>query len=217
MKKTIFKLLIITLAIGAFLGILFIILDYWNTITLKIFLTSVIIFGFSIPGLCCSYLYEKEKIKKLSVACMIFCLLSTLYYLLVVWANITFNNTNLKVLLSLAIICASIGHISLLLIIDSINSKIRNLKNATIFLSIILDILLLTEIIFDSSIAWQIYAILIILIALGTIVTPIIYRLNKNDSKINKYTKLSQLKSLLDDKAITIEEYDSEKEKILNE
>lgn len=53
MKKVALKTLIITFIINAILGISIILLNLWNDITSKILLTTVTIFGFSIPCLIC--------------------------------------------------------------------------------------------------------------------------------------------------------------------
>ena len=61
-----------------------------------------------------------------------------------------------------------------------------------------------------------------ILIVLGTVVTPLLNKLNnksslaKIENKEDKYKKLEQIKLLLDNNTITQEEYETEKTKILN-
>ena len=67
MKKVVLKTLIITFIINAILGISIIILNLWNDITSKILLTTVTIFGFSIPCLICSTNYEKAKNKLIPI------------------------------------------------------------------------------------------------------------------------------------------------------
>jgi hypothetical protein len=224
MKNKVFRLLIITLVAGAAIGIFLILANYWNVVTLKIFLTTIIIFGFSIPGLCCSTLYEKENLKELSIIGMMFCLLGCIYAILTMWID-TYSIASSKILFSLTIISISFGHISLLLLINSIDDTIIKLKYGTIAVSLIFDLFLLFGVVFEASIPWQLMSILIILVALGSIVTPIVYKLQKspqttNHKKTNgddKYTKLSKLKELLDNDVLTEEEYKKEKEKILNE
>ena len=114
----------------------------------------------------------------------------------------------------------SLGHISLLLLIDSDDSKVNAFKISTIILSVILDILILVEIYANIVMNWKLIVILGILIALGTIVTPLMNKLSKPSIKQNnvddKYKKIEQLEALLDSKAITEYEYEVEKNKILN-
>lgn len=233
MKKIIFKILIIALTISAIFGIAIILLNLWNETTAKILATTGLIFGFSIPGLCCSSIYEKEGLKTFSIVGMVICLLSCLYYLILIWdyrlIEFLTININLKIIPISILLSLSFGHISLLLLICSDNDTVKALRNLTIMLSGVLDIILLVGIFTENFVDWHITTILSILIALGTIVTPIVNKLiksnndtpteNNNINNINnddKYTKLAQLKQLLDSNAITEEEYNNEKNKILN-
>ena len=225
MKKNVLKILIATLIISAILGISIIVLDLWNEMSVKVLATTAIIFGFSIPGLCCSTIYEKEDVKPFSIAGMTICVIGCLYILLLLWGilptNGFFDVFTWKVILSSIILSSSFGHLSLLLSITSNEKIVQYFKNSTIVLSIIIDILLLIMIIFEVEINWQLITVLAILIVLGTIVTPIMNKLNKGNSSKpsnnnDKYEQLEKLKKLLDSNAITEEEYKTEKDKILN-
>ena len=225
MKKIVLKTLIFTFIISAVLGISIIFLDLWNDITGKILLSTVVIFGFSIPGLSCSTNYEKAKDKTFSIVGISTCFISCIYSLLLTWGFLEFDLfdvLNWKLILSGILLSSSFGHISLLLLIDSKEKIVNYFKNGTIILSVIMDILLMTMIFLVIEIEWKLLAIIAILIVLGTIVTPLLNKLNnkanvaKTDLMEDKYKKLEQIKSLLDSNAITQEEYEVEKNKILN-
>lgn len=145
------------------------------------------------------------------------------------FSDFNWDFTLLGTLLSL-----SFGHISLLLI-ESKEDVVICFKNGTILLSVIMDMLLIAMILFEADIKFKLIAILSILIVLGTIVTLLLNKLNNKVNVISpnvvnqnvenpnieniaadKYSKLEKLKSLLVSNAITQEEYDSEKTKILN-
>ena len=84
-----------------------------------------------------------------------------------------------------------------------------------------MDLFLLIEIFVETEINWKLLSTLAILMVLGTIVTPLLDKLNSRNNSSNshtndKYLKLEQLKKLLDDNAITQEEYETEKNKILD-
>ena len=85
-----------------------------------------------------------------------------------------------------------------------------------------MDLFLLIEIFVETELNWKLLSILAILIVLGTIVTSLLDKLNSRTNSSNshtnddKYLKLEQLKKLLDDNAITQEEYETEKNKILD-
>lgn len=225
MKKIVLKTLILTFIISAVLGISIIFLDLWNDITAKILLSTVIIFGFSIPGLACSANYEKAEDKTFSIVGITTCFISCIYLLLLTWGFLEFDffdKLNWKFILSGILVSASFGHISLLLLVDPKEKIVNYFKSGTVILSLIMDILLMIMIFFETPIKWKLLTILSILIVLGTIVTPLLNKLSNKPDVVNsdligdKYKKLEQIKSLLDSNAITQEEYDIEKNKILN-
>ena len=223
MRRSILKTLIITFIISALLGIGIILLDIWNDITAKILLSTVIIFSASIPGVCCSIGYEKSKNKVIPLIGIIACAISCLYFLLIVWEIITFkwdNEFAWNFEATCILLPITFAHISLMLLIDSDDNKVNGFKISTIALSVVLDALVLIELYTDIVMNWKLIVILSILIALGTIVTPLMHKLSKPNVKQNnkddKYKKIEQLKTLLDNKAITEYEYEVEKNKILN-
>ena len=83
-----------------------------------------------------------------------------------------------------------------------------------------MDALFINNIVSDLNISWKVITVIGILVILGTIITPLLNILNKKKEQPkeeDKYKKLEQLKNLLDTNAITQEEYDVEKNKLLNE
>jgi len=218
LRKIVLKTLITTFIISAILGILIIILDLWNKLTINVLLSTIIIFGFSIPGLCCSTSYEKVKNKTISTIGMSICALSCIYFLLLIWNILEFkffDGLNWKIILSGILLSSSFGHICLLQLVDSENKSVINLKKCTIGLSIVMDILLLSIVLCDIEVSGKVLSIIAILILLGTIILPLMNKLNNKTTEEDKYKKIEQLKKLLDDKAITEDEYEKEKNKIL--
>ena len=141
MKKIILKTLIITFIISALLGIGIVLLDLWNDVSVRILLTTVTIFCASIPGLCCSISYEKSKNNIVPLAGMVACTISCIYFILLIWELITFNlfsNLELDFMATFIVLPVSLGHISLLLLIDSDDNKVNGFKIGTIILSVIL-------------------------------------------------------------------------------
>ena len=188
MKKVLLKTLITTFVVSALLGIIIIILDLWNDTTSKIFLSTITIFGFSIPGLICSTNYEKEKYKTFSLIGIITCLVSCIYTLLLIWASSIMDvlgDWNLKLILSCILMSSSFGHISLLLLINSNNKSAKYCKIGTVILSAVIDILLLVIIFSEKELSWKLILVLAILIVLGTVTTPLLNKLS-DDKAINK-------------------------------
>lgn len=225
MKKIILKTLIGTFITSAILGIFIIFFGLWNVLTGKILLSTAIIFGFSIPGLACAAIYEKEKYKLFSTIGMLTCFISCICFLLLAWEILRetlFFSWFWKFMCSGLLLSASFGHICLLLTIDSNDKMVNCFKFETIGLSLFMDLLLLLQIFIRIEFGWKSLSIITILIVLGTIVTPLWNKLN-NKSQIkkqnitdDKYKKIEQIKILLDSNAITKEEYENEKNKILN-
>lgn len=156
---------------------------------------------------------------------MTICFVSCIYFLLLIWEIFNFDfldNLLWKFVLTCILLSISFGHICLLLLINSTEKIVKIFRNSTITLSTIMDLFILIEIFVETELNWKLLSILAILMVLGTIVTPLLDKLNSRTNSSNshtnddKYLKLEQLKKLLDDNAITQEEYETEKNKILN-
>ena len=91
MKKGILYLLIATFSISALLGIGIIILDLWNELTLKVMLTTLTIFGFSVPALCCATLRDKTDEKVFPIIGIVTSIIGGLYTLLLLWEIIDYD------------------------------------------------------------------------------------------------------------------------------
>ncbi len=238
-EKSILETLIVTFMTSALLAIFVILFGLWGDTTVRILLSTIAIFGFSIPGLACSVNYEKNINKSVAVMGMITCAISCLYLLMIIWGffEIDFSyNLMWELLFSGVLFSSSFGHICLLLLVNSDNDIVNYFKYGTMCLSIFMDFLLLMEIYEVGDVSWRFVLVIIILVVLGTIVTPLLNKLySKTDFEIvqgktktknkvkpknslseDKYDKLEKVKKLLDDGAITKEEYDMEKTKILN-
>ena len=222
MKKLIIRLLVIALIVSAALGIGIVVLDIWNDVTAKVLFTTFDAFGYSILGLCCFTIFDKGRKKIVSIIGMIICLISIIYSLIHVWTfdlDTLFDGTYWRISFSLIILSCMFAHISLMLLINSKDKTVNIFKNLTILFISLFGFFALISIDFDLNMWWQLYAILLILIVAGTITTPLMNFSKKDNKQIepDKYTKLEQLKKLLDTNAISEEEYITEKEKILNE
>jgi hypothetical protein len=260
MKKIVLQILIYALVISAVLGIIIILLGLESEYALKVLCTTGLVFGFSIPGLCCSTIYEKEGKKELSTIGMSICAISCFYITFVVWTGFELFNQwedNYKLISILILLSCSFGHISLLNVIKPKTNNIKSLINITVILSILIDILWIERLLIENDDHMKLDIILAILIALGTVVAPIMNMITKveeresskdttneiihnsdivNDEVIvneaidvsvvgeiketnnneDKYEKIEKLKKLLDMDAITQEEFEEEKKKLLD-
>ena len=220
MKNLLLEILVFTLVLSAFLGISGVVLDSWNETTVRILLTTIIVFVSSVLGLCCSTIYEKQKLKPLSVIGISICFISCMYFILLIWSNMTRYIFDVRIIILLISLSISSAHICLLLNINSSNQLVTTLRFYTIALSIIMDLLIIIMLYLDAEIYEQIWVVLAILIVLGTLIVPVINIITKSkfdEKKRSKYQELDDLKKLLDTSAITSEEYEKEKNSILND
>ena len=281
MRKIFLSTLIYTLVLGAIFGIVVILLGLWNELTLKVLLITGTVFSFSVPGLCCSSLYDKKNYQSIASVGMIVCFVSCIFLIFNILTNFEYFGTNdsyiIKFTLISVLISWSLGHISGLLMEKTNNSTILNIRDLTIVLSVLIDSIWIFRLLGENDDYMKVDAVLAILISLGTIVVPIANKINskgnsddtetqaedindkkeentepsnrliedqvkevseeKNDHIItsepdnnvlgdiktdkisddDKYDKIEKIKKLLDSKAITQEEYDLEKKKILEE
>lgn len=195
MKKIFLKTLIWSLIISAVLSIIIIITNFESSICNKILLSTLLIFPFSITGLCCSSIYEKPKLKIFSLIGIIINIIGCLLYLGVIWDILTVclifcenqEGSNIwQLLFTSTILSTSLAHISLLLLINSQDKIVNTIKKLTIVASAFLDLIILDIIwthFFQEEIWLKITLILIIIITLGTIVCPIWHNLTKNQKK----------------------------------
>lgn len=132
------------------------------------------------------------------------CFVSCIYFLLLIWEIFNFDfldNLLWKFVLTCILLSISFGHMCLLLLINSTEKIVKIFRNSTITLSTIMDLFILIEIFVETEINWKLLSILAILMVLGTIVTPLLDKLNSRTNSSNshtnddKYLKLEQLKN----------------------
>lgn len=224
MQKIITKMLIAVFLTGAALAIWFLLLGMWNETTYKIFLSTLILFSAGVPGIACCELYDKNKYRNVAIAGMLIIAIGALYFLLLLWGALDFNIFDAfkwKLMFTFMIFSFSSAHISILLLLSSEKEKVILFRNGTIIFSLIFDVIFILAIFFDVEFNGTLVAIVLILIAAGSLVAPLMSRLDKDDERVvekqnNKYAELAQIKELLDNGAITQAEYDLEKQRILN-
>lgn len=181
MKKIVLKTLIITFVISAIFGIFIVISGLWNDLTERIMLSTAIIFTFSLSGLVCSSCYEKTQNKQIPTIGIIISAISCLYFLVLIWFlyTVDLGDFSWKLGWSLIILSAAAAHICLLLLTDPNNKIVNYIRYGTCIMTIIMTILLIVDIFSSIEINWKIIVVNAILIALGTIVTPLLNKVYK--------------------------------------
>ena len=191
MRKNMLKLLVGSLCLSAFIGIVIILIGTFGEIESKVLATTLLIFGYSIPGLCLSTIYEKDRLRSFSIIGMLVVLITCLYTICLVWGIFEFDflsSIQWKIILSLNLLCCSSGHISLILLINNKNNLVLVFKNLTVLFSIIIDIMILLPLwdMFDPiDFYYRLMWVLGILITLGTIGTPILNKIYKSREEVS--------------------------------
>ena len=182
MKKNFLKLLVAALSLSALIGIIMILTGNFE---FRILFTALLIFIYSLAGLCSLSNYDKENLKFFSILGMTFAFIACLYSIGLVWSIFIFDifsANSWNIIITLNILCWSSAHISLLLLIDDKNDNVYVLKRATIILALIVDTIELLTIwnYFEPSKTFKrIILVTDILIILGTITTPILSKMYK--------------------------------------
>lgn len=185
LKKLFLKSLIVSLSASGLLGIFIFLFGKFGETEIRLLLTTLSIGGCSLTGLCCATIYPSENYKIFSVIGIVIAGLCFIFTLFVIWSSDFdhFENT-WKILLSFIVLTTTFAHMSLLLNIRIVNQLVMNVLIATLlFISIVacmLLILIFCE--FDcGEFFFRLLGVFTILVILGTIVTPILNKTQKQD------------------------------------
>lgn len=204
MKKIFLKTLIGSLILSAILAILVILFGFDSDWGLKTLFTTLIVFPFSITGLCCSSISENEKVKWFSYVGIATNIIGCLMYIGLIWEILDIciifceESTELtwNLLSTFSTLSISFAHISTLLAINSTNKTVNISKKTTVIISVILDLLLLDGIWLNlieyNEFTGKLVIILIILMVLGTVISPLLHKATKKQEQ--KATKEEPIK-----------------------
>lgn len=204
MKKIFLKTLIGSLILSAILAILVILFGFDSDWGLKTLFTTLVVFPFSITGLCCSSISENEKVKWFSYVGIATNIIGCLMYIALIWGILDIciifceESTELtwNLLSTFSTLSISFAHISTLLAINSTNKTVNISKKTTIIISTILDLLLLDGIWLNlieyNEFTGKLVIILIILMVLGTVISPLLHKATKKQEQ--KATKEEPIK-----------------------
>ncbi len=182
MKKAFLLSMIISLCFAALMGIIVFISDTYGWIELRILFTTLIIGVFSLAGLCNAALYEKGKAKSFAMTGIIINIFSFVLTLILIWNERGLSSDLDKILYTLWVLSVASAHVSLLLLIDSIDAKVNVARMMTFFFIALIAgyiILAIYEVISFQEINVRVFGVLVILDALGTIITPILHKYTK--------------------------------------
>jgi hypothetical protein len=189
LRKILLITMIAALSFSALLGIWVILFGQGSEIEGKILLTTTSIGGFSLLSLCCSLLIEKSgKQSVISWLGFVSCIGGFLAALLLIWFQEIFDfniELLLKWLLIFIIFSVSFAHMSILLLIKPQKLSVWVVTFTTVILIAMVAILLLLMVFelidYDKEWFFKLVAVLAILDVLGTIVSPIMSKIAKNN------------------------------------
>lgn len=182
LKKLFLYLLIASVAFSALMGIGVILLGNFGQTESKILLTTFIITVTSILGLACGAYLETKRGDVLPISGIVMAIASAVLWIIFTWAGaVPFEKTFVKVALTTTLLAAVCSHISLLSI-ARLDRKFQWSLYAAHFADWSLTAILLTIIWADlnssSGIVERTIAILSIIIAALTIITPVFHKLS---------------------------------------
>ena len=184
MKDLLLRLLIILLIASGLIGIAIIVFGLRNIVTIKIMVTIAIFFAFCLPALTSASLYNKEKLKPFAITGIVINIIAALYFIFQLWGLLKikfFSTSNLNISACLVITSISSAHISLLLHMNPVNSLIVKLRLATIIISIVFDLEVISQLLISVNILPIVVSeIIILLIVLFTILLPILNKYYEN-------------------------------------
>lgn len=184
MKETLVKVLAWGIGLLTLVVIIFILTDsLYDEISLKLASSLGIILFFCIPGLLCARV--EDKYPKICNIGVIASLAACVAALLFMWEVISFDYDNLefiaKIFAVVIIVAFSLGHISILLACDSVRPSVGTVKAITISLSVLLDLIFIYSIFIEPvDISGKWLAILYLLVTSGTIMTPLLNKLDND-------------------------------------
>lgn len=184
LKKTFLLTMIVSLSLSALIGILVILFGKFDEFQAKVLISTLAVGGFSLLGLCCSSIFERDKLKIFSIVGMSTCVFGLLHSILLIWGgfeSIWESEINLKILLTFLIITVSMAQASVLLLIRYKNKKAQISLISTLALigliALIVVGLIYELIIFDNEMFFKFLTVIVILDVLGTVITPILNKM----------------------------------------
>ncbi len=183
LKKPLLYALIISVVLGAMLGIVLVLRNTWGWFEIRVMLTTVIVAGASLCGLACDLSKTTLGLNLLPRAGLALTGITATLLLLGMWGDVD-SEAYWKMSVSVSILAVATVHVSLLSI-AKLAPKFRLVyfigSQIVYGLALTLIVAVLGEI--NSSGLWRFIAALSILVAAISLVIPILHRISRMDSK----------------------------------
>ncbi len=180
-KKIFLLLMIISFSISALMGIIVFIIGDFGELEGQILITTASFGLYTLAGLCCSILYDKNRNRLVSAAGMIVSFVSFIFTTMFIWEVFGYEvDLAWRVLLTAVISSFTFAHACLILLIVPRIAYVALIQKATLLLIALVAFMLLYLVYADgtdSALYFRFIGIMAILDVLGTIVMPIANRI----------------------------------------
>lgn len=179
LKKFFLRTLIAALCVSALIGIVVFLIGDFGETELRLLLTTLATGGFSLTGLCCATIQDREDLRSYSLLGVAASALGFLVTLCVIWEIIDAEKI-WKLMAVLIIVAVALAHVSLLLLIKPKKQIVKNILLATICCVAILAVMLIVSTLIDFDLPefyFRLLGVVAILDVLGTIATPVVNRM----------------------------------------
>ncbi len=187
LKRVFLGSVIGSLCVAAITGIVVFLIGNMGDLEIKVLLTALVIGLFSLTSLCCAALYETKRLTPVAISGMLCSALALVLSLWMIWMwEQSVNDTvTWKATFIAGIVAMSLAHGSLLLLVPSPTALIRHVRSATLTtMSLIVAFLVYLIIMEDMpEFFYRLLGVLAILDALGTILTPLLFKTAHPKSK----------------------------------
>ena len=184
LKKTLLIALIASLTISALIAIVVFLAGSFGDIQRKLLFTTLTIAGYSFTGLASSALFNRRRLVPLGILGIAISVVGIIYTTALIWEIIRWSSDwDFKLLVILIILAVSVAHCSLLLLTRSNVLLVNACLGLTIVCILTVALMLVRLIAFafpddPGDFALRLLGVFAVLDVLGTIVTPILKKLN---------------------------------------
>ncbi len=195
MKKTILKVMLGTIILEVVLVCLFILIGNFDSVTLSALGSVSIIFGYSIPCLFYSKIYDDEKYKYIAISGASLACLSALISILNLWNLINWGELLSQITATVNVIVWMLALVSWILSYVSVNNLFNLFKKVSISLITILSlfIIVITWSSYPAGFLSRLYYVLVVLTAGSFICTLILTKIYQKE-----IVKISQNKDTIE-------------------
>lgn len=184
LRKTFLYVLIGSVAVSAVFGIAVILFGDFGEFEVRVLMTTLTVAITSVLGLACGASIETGRGRNMPIAGIILSILAALGMLLIIWDALDDNETFIKSTLTLVTLAVACSHLCLLRL-----ARLDRRFEWSYLVAFICDWLLAAIILYlmwlepesDSDLIFRVMAVLSIVIAAVTVVTPVFHKLSHTE------------------------------------